>query len=102
MLLLGEMSCPVQRLRHPWCAGDGGSYRCVSRSRPKTVPGLGFFTAGRLSGRGGRVDSGVGADVAAEFQLFADQTADFVGVADPWGRILYLNPAARKRLGVAD
>ena len=23
-------------------------------------------------------------------------------VSDPWGRILYLNPAAKKRLGVAD
>jgi EAL domain-containing protein (putative c-di-GMP-specific phosphodiesterase class I)/GGDEF domain-containing protein len=48
------------------------------------------------------VDSDFDAEIAAEFQLFADQTADFVGVADPWGRILYLNPAARKRLGVAD
>jgi len=34
--------------------------------------------------------------------VFADQTSDFVGVSDAWGRVLYLNPAACKRLGVAD
>ncbi|HTL86471.1 MAG TPA: sensor domain-containing phosphodiesterase [Acidimicrobiia bacterium] len=42
------------------------------------------------------------AEIAAELLEFAEQTADFVGVTDPWGHILYLNPAARKRLGVAD
>ena len=44
----------------------------------------------------------IDAEVSAQLLLFAEQTADFVGVADPWGRVLYLNPAARKRLGVAD
>jgi EAL domain-containing protein (putative c-di-GMP-specific phosphodiesterase class I)/GGDEF domain-containing protein len=48
------------------------------------------------------VDSEFDSEILAELRLFAEQTADFVGVADPWGRILYLNPAARKRLGVAD
>ena len=33
---------------------------------------------------------------------FVEQTADCVGVSDPWGRLMYLNPAARKRLGVDD
>jgi diguanylate cyclase (GGDEF)-like protein len=42
------------------------------------------------------------AEIAAELLAFAEQTADFVGVTDPWGHVLYLNPAARKRLGVAD
>src|SRR5438552_6715712 len=36
----------------------------------------------------------------AQLLAFVEQTADFVGVSDPWGRILYLNPAAQKRLGV--
>jgi hypothetical protein len=48
------------------------------------------------------VDSEFAAEISAEFLGFAEQTTDFVGVADPWGQILYLNPAARKRLGVAD
>ena len=48
------------------------------------------------------MDPGFGAEISARLLAFAEQTADFVGVADPWGRILYLNPAARKRLGVAD
>lgn len=51
---------------------------------------------------GGRLFQGADAEVSAQLRLFAEQTHDFVGVADPWGRILYLNPAARKRLGVAD
>ena len=33
---------------------------------------------------------------------FAEKTADFVGISDPWGRVQYLNQAAQKRLGVAD
>ena len=48
------------------------------------------------------MNSRADAEVSAQLRLFAEQTTDFVGVADPWGRILYLNPAARKRLGVAD
>jgi len=48
------------------------------------------------------VDAGVNADVLAHLVAFVEQTADFVGVSDPWGRILYLNPAAQKALGVAD
>ncbi len=47
------------------------------------------------------MDSGHEADIAAELFDFAEQTTEFVGVTDPWGRILYLNPAARKRLGLA-
>jgi len=41
-----------------------------------------------------------GAEVMAQLLAFVEQTGDFVGVSDPWGRILYLNPAAQKRLGV--
>ena len=42
------------------------------------------------------------ADVAAKLHSFVEQSSDFIGVADPWGRILYLNPAACKAIGVAD
>lgn len=55
----------------------------------------------RSPNRGGRLDSGADTEISAQLRLFAEQTTDFVGVADPWGRILYLNPAARKRLGIA-
>jgi diguanylate cyclase (GGDEF)-like protein len=48
------------------------------------------------------VSAGSDSEIAAQLLLFAEQTADFVGVADPWGHVIYLNPAARKRLGVAD
>ncbi len=48
------------------------------------------------------MESGLGGEIAARLLAFAEQTADLVGVTDPWGRILYLNPAARKRLGFAD
>jgi EAL domain-containing protein (putative c-di-GMP-specific phosphodiesterase class I) len=48
------------------------------------------------------VESEFDADVIAKLQSFVEQTSDFVGIGDPWGRILYLNPAACKRLGVAD
>src|SRR4051812_29976298 len=41
-------------------------------------------------------------EVVAQLLAFVEQTTDFVGVSDPWGRILYLNPAARKHLGVDD
>ena len=48
------------------------------------------------------MDSGIDADVAAKLHSFVEQSSDVIGVADGWGRILYLNPAACKRLGVAD
>lgn len=48
------------------------------------------------------MDGAAEAEVVAQLLAFVDQTTDFVGVSDPWGRILYLNPAARKRLGVDD
>jgi EAL domain-containing protein (putative c-di-GMP-specific phosphodiesterase class I)/GGDEF domain-containing protein len=48
------------------------------------------------------VDSGSGGAVLAQLGAFCEHTSDFVGVSDPWGRILYLNPAAKKRLGVDD
>ena len=40
------------------------------------------------------------AEVLAALASFVEHTDDLVGVADAWGRVLYLNPAARKRLGV--
>jgi diguanylate cyclase (GGDEF)-like protein/PAS domain S-box-containing protein len=42
------------------------------------------------------------AEVSAQLRGFVEQTADFVGVADGWGRVLYVNPAAAKRLGISD
>ncbi len=48
------------------------------------------------------MESDFDADVVAKLTSFVEQTSDIVGVGDPWGRILYLNPAACKRLGVAD
>jgi EAL domain-containing protein (putative c-di-GMP-specific phosphodiesterase class I)/GGDEF domain-containing protein len=48
------------------------------------------------------LDAGGDAEISAQLLLFAEQTTDFVGVADGWGRVLYLNPAARKRLGISD
>src|SRR6476659_525205 len=48
------------------------------------------------------LNPGLDADIAAQLLEFAELTTDFVGVTDPWGRILYLNPAARKRLGLGD
>ena len=46
------------------------------------------------------MDSGLDPEVSAQLLRFVEQTTDFVGVSDPWGRVLYLNRAARKRLGV--
>src|SRR5262249_60910251 len=51
---------------------------------------------------GGGLESGLDAEVSAQLLLFVEQTTDFVGVADGWGRVIYLNPAACKRLGVLD
>ncbi len=48
------------------------------------------------------MDTGLDAEVSAQLLTFVEQTRDLVGVSDPWGQILYLNPAARKRLGVGD
>jgi EAL domain-containing protein (putative c-di-GMP-specific phosphodiesterase class I)/GGDEF domain-containing protein len=43
-----------------------------------------------------------GPEVVAHLLAHVEQTSDFIGVADPWGKILYLNPAAKKRLGLDD
>ena len=48
------------------------------------------------------MESNRDAEVMAQLLVFAEQTTDFVGVSDPWGRVIFLNSAARKRLGVAD
>ena len=62
----------------------------------------GFCDAdGQETGRW-RVDPGDDAEVLAHLLTFVAQTTDFVGVSDPWGRVLYLNPAAQKRLGVVE
>jgi diguanylate cyclase (GGDEF)-like protein len=45
------------------------------------------------------VDERLRPEVIEALVSFVEQTTDFVGVSDPWGRILYLNPAAQKRLG---
>jgi EAL domain-containing protein (putative c-di-GMP-specific phosphodiesterase class I)/GGDEF domain-containing protein len=41
-------------------------------------------------------------EVLADLVSFIEGTDDLIGVSDPWGRITYLNRAARKRLGVGD
>ena len=41
-------------------------------------------------------------EVRERLLTFVERTADFVGVCDGEGRVLYLNEAARKRLGAAD
>jgi EAL domain-containing protein (putative c-di-GMP-specific phosphodiesterase class I) len=41
-------------------------------------------------------------DVTSQLLAFVEQTPDLVGVVDEQSRVLYLNQAARKRLGVGD
>ena len=41
-------------------------------------------------------------DVAGQLLAFVEKTSDLVGVVDEQSRVLYLNEAARKRLGVGD
>jgi diguanylate cyclase (GGDEF)-like protein len=43
-----------------------------------------------------------GANVASRFLAFVEGTSDLVGVVDQESRVVYLNNAARKRLGVGD
>ena len=40
--------------------------------------------------------------VAADLLAYIEATSDLVGVVDDYGRVLYLNDAARKRLGAGD
>jgi EAL domain-containing protein (putative c-di-GMP-specific phosphodiesterase class I)/GGDEF domain-containing protein len=48
------------------------------------------------------VDPKLSDEVLGYLAEFVHDSREFVGVADTWGRILYLNPAAQKLLGVAD
>ena len=41
-------------------------------------------------------------DVLSQLLAFVERTSDLVGVVDEQSRVLYLNDAARKRLGVGD
>ena len=41
-------------------------------------------------------------EVTGHLLSYMEQTADLVGVVDEQSRLLYLNEAARKRLGVGD
>jgi diguanylate cyclase (GGDEF)-like protein len=41
-------------------------------------------------------------DVITQLLAFVERTSDWVGVVDEQGRVLYVNEAARKRLGVGD
>src|SRR5207244_6173561 len=68
----------------------------------RSAPRLSYCLGLRRARLEGCVDPGIDADVAAKLHSFVEQSSDVIGVADPWGRILYLNPAACKRLGVAD
>ena len=43
-----------------------------------------------------------GASVSSQLLEFVERTADLVGVVDEQSRVLYLNEAARKRLGMGD
>ena len=74
----------------------------VARQLPFVGPSSKFRARALASGEGGRVDSAFDPEASALWREFAEQTSDFVGISDPWGRVLYLNPAARKRLGVAE
>jgi diguanylate cyclase (GGDEF)-like protein len=42
------------------------------------------------------------ADVTGQLVEFAERTSDLVGIVDEQSRVLYLNEAARKRLGMGD
>ena len=42
------------------------------------------------------------ADVASQLLAYMDMTSDLVGVVDDQSRLVYLNEAARKRLGIGD
>jgi len=48
------------------------------------------------------MDSGPDAEVTAHLLKFVEQTTEFVGCPTRGGRILYLNPAAQKRIGVVE
>jgi len=47
-------------------------------------------------------DDAFDADVTGQLLAFVEGTSDLVGVVDGWGRVVYLNAAARKRFGVGD
>jgi diguanylate cyclase (GGDEF)-like protein/PAS domain S-box-containing protein len=47
-------------------------------------------------------DLGIPEDAAARLLAFFERTSDMIGVADDAGRILYVNAAARQRLGLPD
>src|SRR5690349_9613452 len=42
------------------------------------------------------------ADVASQLLAYMEMTSDLVGVVDDQSRLVYLNDAARKRLGIGD
>jgi diguanylate cyclase (GGDEF)-like protein len=48
------------------------------------------------------VEDDAGADLAAQLLGYIERTSDLVGVVDGESRVVYLNEAARKRLGVGD
>jgi EAL domain-containing protein (putative c-di-GMP-specific phosphodiesterase class I)/GGDEF domain-containing protein len=51
---------------------------------------------------GWSVDRHLSAEVLGFLVEFVEDSSEFVGIADTWGRILYLNPAAQKLLGLAE
>ena len=55
-----------------------------------------------IIGEGDSVDAASRDALMEQLVVFAEQTRDFVGMSDPWGQVVYLNEAARKRLGVDD
>jgi diguanylate cyclase (GGDEF)-like protein len=44
----------------------------------------------------------LGGEVEAQLLAYAEHTTDLVGVVDEQSQVLYLNPAARKRLGIGE
>src|SRR4051812_2496408 len=42
------------------------------------------------------------ADLAAQLLAYMERTADLVGVVDEQSRVVFVNEAARKRLGIGD
>src|SRR5215471_9337083 len=66
------------------------------RLRPRTALARGI----EVPCSGGELSETGGSEITNGLLSFAERTDDVVGICDQWGRLLYLNPAACKILGV--
>jgi EAL domain-containing protein (putative c-di-GMP-specific phosphodiesterase class I) len=71
----------------------GGSW-CAAPPRADLLRGI------EVPCSGGELSETGGSEVVAGVLSFLERTDDVVGICDAWGRLLYLNPAACKLLGV--